>query len=176
MREQAAQLLQSIIEQAASQAMGRATCIRRGTRQAGSRSAPITSAPRSANRAECGNWRDRAMAGRPRQGRETVEIVQHTVADSASEIRCSARAKEGRSGRKEEAAWCRWRASGRGCRHVVGELRPKAADTGKDAAAQSAPTPAQHVWRCCSGPAPPAPSSTTPFSTRSGREQARDSR
>jgi hypothetical protein len=128
-RDQAAQLFQSIIEQATSKAMDEARSSRekagRFTRNARKHSAPsVRDVALNAASGAIELW----QAARDRAG-ETMDTVQSTVTDSASEI------KHGAQGIKEEAV-----DRVKSVTHVVGDSAHKAADTSKSAAVNSART------------------------------------
>lgn len=128
-RDQAAQLFQSIIEQATSKAMDEARASRakagRFTRNARAHAAP--SARDIALNAASGAielW----QAARDRAG-DTMETVQSSVTDSASDL------KHGAQEIKEEAV-----DRVKSVTHVVGDSAHKAAGTSKTAAVSSAKT------------------------------------
>lgn len=139
-RDQAAQFIQSIIEQATSRAMDEARASRkkagRFTRSARSQAPPsVREIALNAASGAIELW----QAARERAG-ETVETVQHTVAESASDL------VHGAEGIKDQAVGRARSASEeavdvvKSVGHVVGDSAHKAADTSKSAAAGTAKT------------------------------------
>jgi hypothetical protein len=138
-RDQAAQILQSVIEQATSRAMEQAKGSRRKasrfSRKASSKTPTVRDIAFNAASGAIELW----QAARDRAG-ETMESVQSSVVDSAAEIKHSAQ-------HATEEAVDRVRASGedavdrvKSISHAVGDLPHKAAGSGKSAATSTAKT------------------------------------
>ena len=140
-RDQAAQLLQSVIDQATARAMEQARATKKqsgrlSSRLPGSKSAPtVRDVALNAATAAIELW----QSARDRAG-DTVGSVQSTVTDSAADIKHSAQgvtsdAVHRVAGVKDDAV-----DRVKSVSHAVGDLPHKAADTSKSAATTTAKT------------------------------------
>ena len=138
-RDQAAQLLQSVIEQATSRAMEQA----KGSKRKASRFGRMSSSKAPTVRDIALNAASGAIelwqTARDRAG-ETMESVQSSVVDSAAGVKHSAQDATGEAVDRVKHAGEDAVDRVKSISHAVGELPHKAADSGKSAATTTAKT------------------------------------